>query len=259
MTGSATERVRVPLGYPTSLIYLDESGSRASASRFFVMAATKLRRPGSLARAVQGVRDRNQFRGEFKFSEITRGTMCAYFDLADELAKSGAHIAACVVNRDTYDPFPGKEPWEAQLEVAAQLLVGCINRRELVSVAIDSISTPIGVALDDKLKDRVNQRLKTTAIVTASALDSRCCDGLQVADLAASAIAFDRRQQAGNAGQPTSNRSPKGKVAARLMDAFERPSFDDCRTPRLNILTLPPPRRKGRAPQATRLIPVRTG
>jgi hypothetical protein len=253
------EPVSVPLRYPTALIFMDESGSRASASRFFVMGAAKARKPGALARGVQAVRDRNDFRGEFKFSEITKGTMCAYFDLVDELALSDAHLAACVVNRDVYDPFPKRAPWEVQLEVASQLLVGCINRRELVSVLLDAITTPVGIALDDRLRDEVNRRLRTTAVVTAALLESRSTDGLQIADLVAGAVAFDRRQRAGDAGRSPSYTSPKGQVALRLMTAFGRRDFDDGREGRLNIATLRTPKRPYRSPKVTAETSVQSG
>lgn len=37
--GDQANVVDVPLGYPTSVIYLDESGARASGNNFFVVAA----------------------------------------------------------------------------------------------------------------------------------------------------------------------------------------------------------------------------
>ena len=63
----AVDAIAVPLGYPTSLIYLDESGARASGSAFFVV-----RRHGPFARSIKDVRDRHEFRGEFKFNEEER-------------------------------------------------------------------------------------------------------------------------------------------------------------------------------------------
>ena len=215
-----------------------------------MVGAVKVRRPGALNRAVQSVRDRNQFRGEFKFSDITKGTLCAYYDLVDELVRSDAHLLACVVNRDLYDPFPKRDPWDSQLEVASQLLVGCINRRELVAVLIDGISTPVDVALDDRLTARVNQRLGSTGVITTAALDSRSSDGLQIADLVAGAVGFDRRQRGGDTGRAAAYTSPKGKVATRLMTAFGRLDFDDCREGRLNIATLRGPRPSRVSPEA---------
>jgi hypothetical protein len=56
------DAVAVPRRYPTSLIFLDESGSKATGSRLFVIGAIKLREPGRFARALQDVRDRHEFR-----------------------------------------------------------------------------------------------------------------------------------------------------------------------------------------------------
>ena len=239
--------VRVPLRYPTAMIYVDESGSKASASRFFVIAALKIREAGRFGRAVRDVRDRTGFESEFKFERITRGSLVPYYELIDEVARSDAHIVACVVNRDLHDPFKGQPIWKVHASVTSQLLVGCINRRELVGVLMDGISTPRDYALDDVVRGMVNRRLKATSVVTAACLDSKASDGLQVADLLASAIAFERRRQAGHHGSPTSvTASAKAKVAARLMAAFDRSDFADCREGRVNIATF---RSRDRSPK----------
>lgn len=233
--GRLSDSVSVPPRYPTSLIFLDESGSKATSSRFFVVAAVKLREPGRLARAIQDLRDRHGFRGEFKFAEITRGTLPVYYDLIDQVQESDAHLAACVVNRDVYNPFRGgKPPWRAHAEVASQLLVGCINRRELVSVLMDGISTPRGCSLEDTVRELVNRRLRATSVVTSACLDSRTNDTLQVADMLAGAVSSERRRVVGESGRPTSN---KAKVAERLGTAFDHPGLLDGRTARVNIAT----------------------
>lgn len=230
------DAVAVPLGYPTATIFVDESGSRASSSRFFVVAAAKCRKPGLLLRSIQTTRDRTGFKGEFKFSEITRGALPAYYDLVDRIVEADVHVVACVVNRDISDPFQVKKPtWRVHADVMSQLLVGCINRRELVGVLMDALTTPEGDALDETVRTMVNRRLKNTSVISATCLDSRCTDGLQVADLLAGAIAFERRRLSGE--NNTSPNSNKGKVAARLRAGLGVDNFEDQRAGRINIAT----------------------
>lgn len=229
---SPADVVSVPPRYPTSLIFLDESGSKSTANTFFVVGALKLRAPGLFARELQDLRDRHSFNGEFKFSEITRGTLSVYFDLIDRLHDSDAHLAACVVDTKTNNPFAGKAAWEGHADVTTQLLVGCINRRELVGVLMDGISTPRGCSLADTVRDNVNRRLKATSVISAACLNSETNDVLQVADLVAGAIAFERRRAQGRSGKPNSN---KGKVAARLGVAFDALGFANGRATRVNI------------------------
>lgn len=231
----AGDTVNVPLGYPTSLIYLDESGSKSTASRTFVVGAVKLREPGRLARAIRDVRDRYGFYGELKFSEATKSSVPIYYDLIDRLHESDAHLAACVVDGDVYNPFKGQPTWLAHAEVATQLLIGCINRRELTSVLLDGISTPRQCSLEDTVRSRVNKRLRATSVVAAACLDSRTNDTLQLADLVASAVFFERRTR-GAAGA-ASPHSPKAKIASRLGAVFECPGFQDARSERVNIAT----------------------
>lgn len=254
------DALRVPPGYPTATVFIDESGSRASSSRYFVMAALKTRRPGELARELRAVRDKTNFTHEFKFSEITSGALPAYYAAADAIGSSDAHVAATVANRDQHDPFPKTELYQAHADVATQLLVGCINRRELVSVILDLISTPEGVAVDEIVRRQVNKRLRNTSVVTALCADSRSMDLLQMADMIASAIAFERRRAAGESGRVGSHpNSPKAKVAARLMVNLGMATVEDQRSDRINIATLKGPRmplKLVRPPSAKRIETV---
>jgi hypothetical protein len=99
---------------------------------------------------------------------------------------------------------------------------------------MDGISTPPGCSLEDTVRNMTNRRLRATAVVTAAAVDSRTSDLVQVADLAASSILFERRRQAGLSGNPNSH---KAKVAARLGAAIGSPGLLDGRVGRANIAT----------------------
>ena len=235
----AQETVHVPLRYPTALIFVDESAVKVSAGRFFVVGAVKVRRPGQLLRSVRDIRDRHGYEDEFKFSKITRARQPVFCELVDTLEQSGAHIAACIVDRTRgTNPFAASDPqWVVQAKVTTKLLVGIINRRELASVMLDQITTPRGSAFDDTVRDMVNRRMRSTALVTASCVDSACNDGVQLADLVAGAVAHHCGQAAGTALVS----SHKGKIAARLAAAFGVPNLGDTRTDRMNIAKLGPP------------------
>jgi hypothetical protein len=237
----------VPAQYPTSTIFVDESGSRASGSRFFVMGAVKTREPSRLGREMKAVRDRTGFGHEFKFSEINQGNITAYYEALDVLAASDARIIASVVNKDVHDPFPGVKAWDAHASVAAQLLVGAINRRELVTVVLDELSTPEDIYLGDMIRRKVNARFKCTSVISAITADSKSMDTLQLADLVAGAIAFERRRQAGENRKVGSNpNSPKSRVALRLLSNFGLTNIDDSRSDRVNIATVRAPQRLDR-------------
>ncbi|WP_142272573.1 DUF3800 domain-containing protein [Mycobacterium heidelbergense] len=228
------DAVLVPRGYPCATFFVDESSARASSGSFFVVGAVKLRKPGALLRSIEHIRDTRAYDGEFKFSRISRGKLTAYYEVIDALANSDAHITACVVDLSskTCNPFDGKHPeWQVHAKVVAKMLVGSINSRELASAVLDRRTTPVGIAFDDAVRGMVNQRLRSTGLVSAVCADSRCTDGLQLADLVAGAVAHQRRSD-------SSANSHKGRVAARLAAAFGVASFaTDQRTKRVNVLT----------------------
>ena len=188
--------VRVPLRYPTSLIYIDESGT-AGNGRVFVMGALKVRRHGELARALHAVRDATGHDGEFRFNRVNRNTAKNFVAFLDPVRTADIHFAATIVDREICDPTKGLHQWEAHADIASKLLIACINRRELVSVSMDVVSTPPDVAIEDEISRKVNRRLRNKSIITAAVLDSKCCNLLQLVDVLTSSVACDYRHKVG--------------------------------------------------------------
>jgi len=232
--GNISETIRPPLNYPTSLIYVDESGT-VSNDRFFVVGALKVRRHGQLMRSIRSVRDRRDFHGELRFNRVGREALPTYIDIVDQLVTADVHFAACIVDRLARDPFAvQKERWRAQATVTVQLLRGCINQRELVSLACDTVSTPPDVAFEDVVRRRVNRRFGSMSIVTAAMLDSRSSDGLQLVDLVTGATAFQARRAAGLSGNPNSH---KARLAGHICAALGVDTLCRGRSRRTNIGT----------------------
>jgi hypothetical protein len=194
--------------------------SRLWAVNFFVVAAVKVRQPGRLARAIREVRDRTGYGSELKFSSITRGSLTMYYELITVLEASDASLAACVVQGDVYNPFRRRRAaWKVHAEVTSQLLVGCINRRELVGVHLDGISTPQGCSLEDEVRRMTNRRLRATAVVSSVCLDSKTNDLLQVADLVA-------EQSSMNAVAPPPARRRQDRIKVRWQRVWRPPLID---------------------------------
>lgn len=233
MAAQGREPVDVPLNYPCTTVFLDESGVKAKDR--FTVGGFKARRIGELARAVRHVRDKHGFYDEFKFNTLNDGSRDLAYALIDVLGESDAQLIGCVVDPAITDPFEDVEHrWLAHAEVTAQLIIGSTNRRELVSALLDTIGTPRGCSLEDHVRARVNRRFGATSLVSAVCLDSKTNDLLQLADLVASAVSFERRRQHEGIGSPN---SAKGMVAARLGAAFGNQGLTDGRSRRYNIAT----------------------
>lgn len=225
------EPVRVPLRYPTSLIYMDESGT-AGNGRVFVVGALKVRRHGELARALHAVRDATARAGEFRFNRINRTTAHTFTSFLEPLRSADVFFAATIIDRAVEDPTIGLPHWEAHAEIAGKLLRACINRRELVSISMDIVSTPPHVAIEDEIAYRVNRRLRNKSIITSAVLDSRSCNMLQLVDVLTSAVACDYRHQVGMQAKIGAH---KKAVVARAKDVLGVEAFIG-RGPRSNVM-----------------------
>jgi len=229
--------IAIPPGYPASLIFIDESGAAAN-DRIFVIGALKVRRPGELMRAVRHARDQTDFTDEYRFNRSSLGKLPAYYAAIDQLDRPTIHFAACVLDRQTYDPFSGKRAkWDVQASLTAQLLRGCINKREITSICIDHVSTPPGVSYEEAVRDRVNRRFGNLSIATAACHDSRSTDGLQLVDLLTGAVAWEYRHKLGVSGTTNSH---KAKVVNRVKQVLGVADLAG-RTSRVNIVVLSPP------------------
>lgn len=228
----SNEFVSVPLNYPTSTFYLDDSGVTAGGSRILVIGGIKVRRHGQLLRAVRHIRDQTDFRHEFKFEGINKGSASAYYAMIEAIEKSDAHMVATVGRRP--QPSTERPAWLHYATLTAQLVRGALNRRELASLLMDEIQTPTDIAFEDVVRGMVNKRFGNTSVISAACLSSHSSDGLQIADLIAGAIAFDRRRLAGESGKIN---SIKGRIVERLKEAFGGVDLVDRREGRVNIHT----------------------
>lgn len=233
-----TKSFRAPLDTPVSDIFIDESDSKASRSRFFALGLVKVRDSGTLLRSIEEVRGRHGFRQEFKFSSITRDSLPAYLDVVEALGASDVRIGAYVFNKDVHDPFATRrQVWEVQSDCAARLVRGNANKGELLAVHLDMVTTPRGVSLAERVKERVNSSLKCMTVVSCLDLDSTSTPLLQMADLVASSIAYERRSWTGESPEAPRSRTPKGEVTGRLQRCFDLRSFEDVHEGRVNIKT----------------------
>ena len=231
-------QISVPLGARSSVYFVDESGSKGSGGAHFVVAAVKTSDPDELTRGMEVIRARRNIRKELKFRELTQGSVPVFRELIDLLRDSGSHIGAFVIEKSVFDPFMNKEMWEAHAWVTSGLVKGMTSRRELATLLIDGISTPAGIGYGSHVRTSINKQFGSTRIVSAVSLDSRTCDGLQLADLVASAVAHQRKSvHALGAVGAAGLRTPKAEVARYLARAFDVSDFADIQADKVRIRT----------------------
>ena len=228
----------LPQQVRVSSMFIDESGSKNSAGGFFVVGFVKTRGTPVLARAMRALRQKHHFHAEAKFGEIRPRSMPFYLDLVEMLAAGDVRVGGSVYD-SSKDFGTSRATWEVQAKMSAQLVIGNRNPGELLNVFVDLVQTPAGCSVAHEVETQANQKLGSRAVLAAYDMDSQASDLLQLADIVAGSIAYERRQWAGDTLEaPGEATSPKGQVAARLRRALGLDSFQDTRAGKVNILTM---------------------
>ncbi|RBY83194.1 MULTISPECIES: DUF3800 domain-containing protein [Geodermatophilaceae] len=194
--------------------FLDESGA-IPKDQIFGVGLLKAPEPSRLLRALQKERDRYHWYKEFKFSDVTVKVLPMMKSIVDVALQPGLTEFWCfIADRHEADPIERfGSAWGAYGKLAEQLVTGAIHPDgELVSILADNYSTPDTILFEEELKRSVNRRLARLAVTSVCRLDSKAADGLQMADILTSAVAFEFRAALGFAS-PT---SPKGQLAAHV-------------------------------------------
>lgn len=205
--------------HPTAMVFLDETGA-ISRDRIFAVGCLKLSEPSILVRRLQKLRDRHHWYddNEIHFAQLTKNSLPVYREIVDTIAAyKGGQFSCFVTDRNEADPVARYGThWLAYEKMSQQLLIGSISPSEIVSVLADDYSTPDDVTFEVDVRDVVNERLGRCAITSICRLDSRAALPLQAVDLLTSAVAFEYRQAAGEAGAA----SPKAQLAEYVRTAF---------------------------------------
>jgi len=202
----------LPVGHPTAVAFLDETGS-ISRDRFFSVGCLVLPEPSVVLRRIQKLRDVHHWYVEMKWVDVTETSYPLYRDALEIVSGADARYACLVADRDAADPVVRfGSTWSAYEGLATQLLVAASRPRELISVLADNYSTPDDVVFEVDVRRDVNLRLGRLALVSVCRLDSRSSDGLQLVDALTGAVTFEDRQAAGLAGR----RSAKARLAEDL-------------------------------------------
>lgn len=199
---ATTSSLSLPVDHPTSVVYLDETGG-ISNERFFGLGCLKLGDASALLRAMQKLRNVEEFHEELKWATLDKAELVERAPgfarkAIDLVLGSGEAFFSCLIADSQTINVVARygSPWKAYEQLAADLLVELIDEEEIVTVLADDYSTPDDVFFEDDVRSKVNAQKGRLAAGTVSRLDSKAADGLQLVDLLLGAVAFDFRQGA---------------------------------------------------------------
>lgn len=208
----------LPRDHPCATVFLDETGAIAR-DRYFAVGVVKAPEMAPVLRALQKFRDQKQWYGEIHFTYLKPRALDLYKRVVDLVLDpaSGVEFWCFVADRDVADPIVRfGSAWDAYSKLAEQLVHASIRPGEVIAVMADNYSAPDHVLFEQQLRSSVNRRQKRLAVASVCRLDSKCCDGLQIADLLTAAVAHEFRAKAGLA----STTGPKAELAAHVRAAL---------------------------------------
>ncbi|MDD7384781.1 MAG: DUF3800 domain-containing protein [Actinomycetaceae bacterium] len=221
----------------TATFYLDESGSKSSAGKFFVVGLAKTYLPGRLSWELRHVRERYNFKSEFKFTKVKKDTLPAYCAMIDAAVSTRTLLAAFVLDSRNSDQFGDRPTWKAQADLATQLVLGNFRVGDLGTLVMDVITTPCGFSLAEAVKRKVNDKLGGLGIVGAMDFDSQASMELQLADIISGAVNYERKAKAHMTAAQLDSDSPKSQLVRFIQKKYQVDSFDDRSTYLMNIRT----------------------
>jgi len=226
-TSATVSSPSLPVDHPTSVVYLDETGG-ISNERFFGIGCLKLGDASALLRAMQKLRNVEEFHEELKWATLDKaglverapGFARKAIDLV--LGSEEAFFSCLIADQQAVNVVARYgSPWKAYEQLAVDLLVSLIDGEEIVTVLADNYSTPDEIFFEDDVRSEVNARKGRLATSTVSRLDSQAADGLQLVDLFLGAVAFDFRQGAEKGGLT----GEKAEVADYLRERLDITSY----------------------------------
>ncbi|MDD7505541.1 MAG: DUF3800 domain-containing protein [Actinomycetaceae bacterium] len=226
-----------PTSLRTPTFFIDESGSKSSQGKFFVIGLAKTYQPGRLSWELRHIKERYEVKGELKFSKVKNDTLPAYKAFIDAARATNTLLAAFVLDSRDEDGFGKRATWEAQADLTAQLIHKNLRADELGTVVSDIVTTPRGTSLAEGIKRRVNKRRSGLAIVSAIDMDSQAANELQVADLIAGAVNYERKARAGLTQAVLGSDAPKSQLVDYIHSTYGVASFDDCKGYLINVRT----------------------
>ncbi|MFY9262278.1 MAG: DUF3800 domain-containing protein [Arcanobacterium sp.] len=226
-----------PLSTRTPMFFIDESGSKSSAGKYFVTGLAKTYRPGRLSWRLRNVRERHSFKGEFKFTKVKNDTLPAYKEIINVAFDTKTLLGAFVLDSRESDQFGARSTWQAQADLAAQLVRGNLRSGELGVIINDIVTTPKGVSLSEEIRDRVNARTNGLAIIAAADFDSKASIELQLADIFAGAVNYERKALAGLTAGDVQSDSPKSQLVRHIQATYRINSFSDKKAYLVSIRT----------------------
>lgn len=203
----------LPTDHPCQVGYLDETGVIATDD-VFAVGCLVVADADPFLRAITSLRDREGYRGEFHFNEVTPRNARLYRAFLDVVAAQRWTFTLVLADRQVADVVAiAGDRWRAYEQLATQLLTACIGDRELLTVLADEYTTPPGITFEETVRSQTNQALGRLAVPAVVRVTSHASDLMQAADVLTSVAAFPTRVAQGHA----SFQSVKGKVAGRFL------------------------------------------
>lgn len=174
--------------------FLDESGllHTPKEDRVFALGLIKLRQPSLIHRQIIRLKQQNNFKGEFKFTNLEYKNLNFYKDFTDIFFSTpNSYFSAIVFDKINLDIKKfHKDQFSAYNAFSAKLIAESLDAGEYICVIADDVTTPKGDHFEKEMRKKIQKRLRRNALFGVTRAESHGFSELQLSDVLLGAVAY---------------------------------------------------------------------
>ncbi|MFI5270599.1 MAG: DUF3800 domain-containing protein [Candidatus Saccharimonadales bacterium] len=186
--------------------YLDETGLLHNNERLFGLGLVVSPNINQLHRTLIRLRDRLNFRTEFKFTDVTSHNILYYKDFISEFFKTQNSTFLVVIYDKNHIKI--KDHRKAYNAFCGAIIADFINvlssntTTDYITLLADDVSTPKDDHFEREINRKVKQKTRRNAVNSIIRLESHAVTEIQLCDVILGAVAYSYKIQLGIITRP---------------------------------------------------------
>ena len=175
--------------------FLDETGllHSPSSDQFFGLGLLIAQHPSEIHRHIIAYRNKMNYGGEFKFSDVRQENLRLYTGLVDLffLCRDLRFYCSFYDKRKLDVPGQFKKGYDSAYNTfAARLVASAVSNSEYIALLADDVSTKKDNNFERQIREKVKQKARRNALFGICRLESHAVAEIQLVDVLVGSVAY---------------------------------------------------------------------